>query len=111
MADRNELRKPGLGEMNLGSLAGAVVGSVGGLFSVGIPPAIVFHDMQALFQTPKIAVICFVIAGAMGWLIGGQMGPVFGRRYNTPWAEIAGGGAGGIIPVLMVLGWSYSMVT
>ena len=97
--------------MNFGSLSGAVVGSVGGLFSVGIPPAIVFHDIQALFQTPKLAVICFVIAGALGWLIGGQLGPVLGRKYNSPWAEIIGGALGGLIPVAMVLGWSYSMVT
>ncbi len=111
MAQGDDFRQPALGEMNLGSLAGAVVGSVGGLFSVGIPPAIVFQDIQALFQTPKLGVICFLIAGVLGWFIGGQVGPRVGQRFGSPWAEIVAGAVAGLIPVALVLGWSYSMVS
>ena len=34
------MRKPGFGETSLGALMGAVVGSIGGLFAVGIVPTI-----------------------------------------------------------------------
>lgn len=111
MADRNDFRPPGSGQMNLGSLAGAVIGSVGGLFSVGIPPAIIYRSLQALFETPKIAVICFVIGGALGWMLGGLIGSLIGRKFGTPWAELAGGAIGGVLPVVMILVWSYRMVT
>ena len=40
--------KPGLGEANLGALVGAVVGATGGLFAVGIAPAIMAKNAALL---------------------------------------------------------------
>jgi len=37
--------RPGLGEPNLGALVGAVVGAIGGLFAVGIAPAIIDRNL------------------------------------------------------------------
>ncbi len=111
MAEGDNLREPGMGEINLGALAGGVVGSIGGLFAVGIPPAILFRSLHALFSTPKLAVICFFIAGILGLLIGGQIGPRIRRISPNPWAELAAGAAGGLIPVIVVLVWSYHMAT
>jgi hypothetical protein len=33
-----QMLKPPLGEYNIGALAGAVVGSIGGLFAIGVVP-------------------------------------------------------------------------
>lgn len=111
MAERNNFPRPDLGQVNLGALAGAVLGSIGGLFSVGIPPAIVFRDVRALFATPTLGVISFIVCGLLGWLLGGQVGPWFGRKYQSIQAEFISGAIFGAIPVVMVLVWSYWMVT
>jgi hypothetical protein len=100
------------GDINLGAVGGGVVGSVGGLFAVGIPPAVVLRSLQALFSTPKIAIICFFIAGIAGLILGGQLGiQLRKRRALSPKAELIAGGVAGLIPVILVMIWSYHMVT
>jgi hypothetical protein len=111
VAGPGEFRGPDLGRLNFGAVSGAVVGSVGGLFAVGIPPAIVFRSIQAMFSTPKIAVICFVISGVIGMMLGGVVGAWVSRRSFSQWPEVVAGGVCGLIPVIAVLWWSYVMVT
>jgi hypothetical protein len=105
------MRKPGLGESNLGALAGAVVGAIGGLFAIGIAPAIIGRQLALLFHTPILALICWLISGPVGWLIGGQLGPRFGDTFQSERAEIAGGILGGLVPVVLIALWGWYMVT
>lgn len=106
-----ELRKPRLGETNLGALAGAVVAAIGSLFAVGIAHAIVERDVRMLFATPLVAVICWLVSWPVGWLLGGQTGPRLTRRIRHPRAELIGGALGGLVPVLLVGIWAYYMAS
>ncbi len=103
--------KPSFGESNLGALVGAIVGATGGLFAVGIAPAILERKLAMLFLYPAIGFICMLISGAIGWLLGGQIGPRFGDKYNTQTAEITGGAIGGMIPVILIACWGWYMKT
>ena len=98
---------PGLGQSNLGAVVGAVVGATGGLFAVGIAPAIMAKNPALLFLHPMLGVIGMFIGGPIGWLAGGQIGPWFGDKFRTQRAEIAGGALGGLVPVVLIalLGW------
>src|SRR5262249_49396069 len=90
-----KMRRPSFGEANLGALIGAIVGATGGLFAIGIPPAILLRDPARLFGTPILAVISFLICGCSGWLIGGQLGPRLGEISNSRRGETVGGVLGG----------------
>ena len=105
------MRKPALGQASLGALAGAVVAAVGGLFAVGIAPAIVGRHAALLFATPRLGLLCWLISGLAGWLIGGQIGPQLGDRFNNQRAEILGGALGGVIPVTVIALWGWYMIT
>jgi uncharacterized membrane protein len=100
------LRKPGFGETNLGAVAGVIVGSVGGLFSVGIAPAIMSRNIALLFATPVFSLISWIICLVCGWLIGGQLGPRLGARFKSERAEIVGGALCGLAPVILIIAWS-----
>jgi len=104
------MRKPGLGETNVGALAGAVVGGVGGLFAVGIAPAILEGRISQLFGTPILSLISWLICLPLGWLLGGQLGPVAGQIFRSAGAEVTGGVIGGLIPVTIVALWGWYMV-
>jgi len=103
--------KPSFGESNLGALVGAVVGATGGLFAVGIAPAILERNLATLFSFPWIGLVCMVISGAIGWLLGGQLGPRLGDKYNTQRAEITGGAIAGLVPVTLIALWAWYMKT
>jgi hypothetical protein len=99
--------KPGLGESNLGALVGAVVGAIGGLFAVGVARAILSHNLAYLVGTPLLGTLCMLVSGPIGWLLGGQIGPRFGDKYNTQQAEMIGGALGGLIPVVLLALWAW----
>ena len=103
--------KPGLGELNLGALVGVVVGATGGLFAVGIAPAIMARNLALLIGYPRVGVLCMVVSGLMGWLLGGQIGPRLGEKYNTQKAEMTGGALGGLVAVLLTALWGWYMKT
>jgi hypothetical protein len=106
-----QMRKPPIGEYNLGALAGAVVGSIGGLFAIGLPPAIFHRNLAFLFATPILGLICGLVCGVVGWFIGGQVGPRLGEKYGSQQAEIVGGALAGLIPVAGIVLLSCYMTT
>jgi hypothetical protein len=108
---RPQMRKPSVGEYNLGAVAGAVVGSIGGLFAVGLPPAILARNPAFLFETPILALICWIVSGLTGWFLGGQVGPRLGEMYRSQQAEIVSGAFTGLIPVVGIFWWSWHMAT
>jgi hypothetical protein len=106
-----EMRGPSIGEYNLGALAGAVVGSIGGLFAVGLPPAILARNPALLFGMPILGLISWLVSGLLGWFLGGQVGPRVGEKFDHPQAEIFGGALAGLVPVVSITLWSWYMVT
>ena len=104
------MKRPPFGEANLGALSGAVVGAIGGLFAIGIGPAILGKSVALLFGTPILALVCWFVSGPIGWLIGGQVGPRVGQKFNTPRAELVGGAIGGLVPVVLIAIWGWYMV-
>jgi hypothetical protein len=106
-----DMQRPTVGQANLGALVGAVVGAIGGLFAVGIAPAIITGNLARLFAYPKIGVICWLASGAAGWLLGGQIGPMLGDKFNHNRAEVVGGALGGLMPVIVIALWGWYMWT
>jgi hypothetical protein len=104
------MRSPSFGEANLGALAGAVVAAIGGLFAIGVGPAIIGRSLALLFGTPILGLICWLVSGSVGWVIGGQVGPRLGYRFQTPRAELVGGVLGGLVPVILIALWGCYMV-
>ena len=100
------MRNPSFGEVNMGALAGAVAGSFGGLFAVGIPPAIVGRSLTYLFSAPIFALISWVFCFFVGFLLGGQLGPRLADLMKSDRAEIVGGAIGGLVPVVLSSLWS-----
>lgn len=105
------MRRPSFAEANMGALVGAIVGATGGLFAVGIAPAVIDRNVALLFDTPILGLICFTISGPLGWLIGGQLGPRLGDRFDPRRAEVVGGVLGGLVPVTLIALWGWYMVT
>jgi hypothetical protein len=95
----------------MGALVGAIVGAIGGLFAVGIAPAVLSRDPTKLFSYPKIALICFLVSGTVAWILGGQIGPRLGELSNARRGEIIGGILGGLLPVAAIGWWGWYMVT
>jgi hypothetical protein len=106
-----QMRKPSIGEYNLGALAGAVVGSIGGLFAVGLPPAILARNPALLLGTPILGLISWLVSGVLGWFLGGQVGPRLGEKYDSQQAELLAGALAGLVPVVCITLWSWYMVT
>jgi len=90
-------------------MVGAIVGSVGGLFAIGLVRAILLHNLAFLLGTPILGLICFFLCGVAGWVLGGRIGPWLGQSLNSPKAEVLGGAIGGLIPVLGTATWAWSM--
>ncbi len=95
----------------MSALVGAIVGATGGLFAVGIAPAVIGRNLALLFETPILGLICFFISGTFGWLIGGQIGPRLGAKFDPRRAEVVGGVLGGLVPVTLIALWGWYMVT
>jgi hypothetical protein len=95
----------------LGGLVGAVVGSLGGLFAVGLARAIIKGHIADLFGTPILGLIGFLVSGGTGWLLGSQIGPRLGQRFNSQRLEIIGGAIGGLVPAVLIALWGWYMVT
>ena len=90
---------------------GAVVGSIGGLFAVGIVPTILYKNIAYLFGTPILALMSWLTSIIVGWFMGGQIGPRLGARFRSQRAESIGGCIGGLIPILIIVAWSWYMTT
>jgi len=90
-------------------MVGAIVGSVGGLFAIGLVRAILLHNLALLFSTPILGLICWLLCGAIGWVLGGQIGPWLGQRFYSLKVEVLGGALGGLIPVLLIAIWAWYM--
>jgi hypothetical protein len=105
----DQMRKPPLGELNLGSLVGAIIGSIGGLFAIGVVRALLGRNVALIFSTPILGLVSWLICGIAGWLIGGQLGPRLGEKYYSQRVEMVGGALGGLVPVLLVAIWALYM--
>jgi hypothetical protein len=105
------MSKPPLGEYSLSALVGAIVGSIGGLFALGLPRAILGRNAALLFTTPLLGMICWLVCGPVGWLLGGQIGPRLGERFRSASAEIFGGVLGGLMPVVLIAVWGWWYIT
>jgi len=92
---------------DLGALAGAIVAGVGGLFAVGVARAVIYKDFSVIFRFPMLGMVCLLLSGPIGWLLGARLGPLLGERFHSRACEITGGIFGGLLPVCAVLflGW------
>jgi hypothetical protein len=101
------MRKPRFAEANLGAMVGVGVGAVGGLFALSIARAIIWHDAGLLLATTFLNVVCWLISGIAGWLVGGQLGPRLQPLLPAGRGEVIGGVLGGLAPVIFfaLLGW------
>jgi hypothetical protein len=99
--------KPTLGQANLAALIGMVIGSILGLFALGLVPAIITRQPGFLAIAPKLNIISFFICGGVGWVLGGQIGPRIYHLFGPKNAHIIGGVIGGLAPVIAVaaIGW------
>lgn len=97
-------------EANLGALVGVVVGATGGLFAVGIAPAIVLRNAAELVSTPVLGMIFMLLGGPIGYFIGGQIGPRLEGWLGEQRGNIFGGVIGGLIPVVSVALWGWYMI-
>jgi len=101
------MRNSDFGRPNLGGMAGAVVGAIGGLFALGLIPAILTGNIRLMFDTPILNLFCWMISLPMGWFIGGFIGRPLGNRFRSERAEITGGVLGGFVPIILIafFGW------
>jgi hypothetical protein len=104
-------RKPPVGEANLAALIAAVIGSIGGLFALGLIPAIVSRNPQFLALAPKMNVISFFLCGVIGWFLGGQLGPRLQGASGEKNGCIIGGIIGGLVPVLSIAAFGWYLAT
>jgi Na+/proline symporter len=96
-----------IGQANLAALIGGSIGSITGLFAMGIVPALMERELQRLMTQPNLSLFCFFIGGVVGWLAAGQIGPRLEKPRAIQRAHIVGGIIGGLIPFvwLVLLGW------
>jgi len=96
-----------MGEANLAALIAAVIGSIGGLFALGLIPAIIARNPQFLAAAPTMSVFSFFICGGIGWFLGGQIGPRLEGTFGIKRGNTVGGIIGGGIPVMTIaaIGW------
>jgi hypothetical protein len=105
------MMKPQLLQPSLGAIVGTIVGSIGGLFALGIAPAILTRDPSMFRATPVLSVICWLVSGGVGWVLGGQLGLRLNERFDHRNAEVTGGIVGGLIPIVLIALWGWYVVT
>jgi hypothetical protein len=90
-----------------GALTGAIVAGVGGLFAFGVARAVVYQDLSLMFRLPMLGMVCLLISGPIGWVLGGRLGPFLARKLRSRSCEILGGIVAGLLPVgvVLFLGW------
>lgn len=105
-----QMNQPPIGQANLAALIGGSIGSITGLFAIGMMPAILEGDVRRLMLYPNLSLFCFFIGGGIGWLVGGQIGPRLEKPRALQRAHIIGGILGGLIPFagLVLAGWLLS---
>jgi hypothetical protein len=101
------MKPGGLWEPNLGALIGTSIGSISGLFAIGIMPAILEKNAGLMIAHPSIGLCCFFLGGACGWLAGGGLGAKLARPPQTQSGYVLGGLIGGSLPfaAFVLLGW------
>jgi hypothetical protein len=102
---------PKIGEANLAALIGAVIGSTGGLFAVGIVPAIVSGRPQYLIAAPTFSILCFFGCGVIAWFLAGQIGPRLARLLGERNGNVVGGLIGGLLPLAALAYWGWRLAT
>jgi hypothetical protein len=105
------MRKPDIGEPNLGAMVGAVVGAVGGLVALAMPLAIMRGDIKALSEARTLGLVGCLVSSTVGWFLGGQVGPWFEGRLSERNAGIIGGILGGLVPVAGFAFWGWYLAT
>ena len=105
------MRPPPEGKSQIGAVSGLVVGAIGGLFALGLAPAILERNPTFLFATPMLSLVSWVVSGFSGWFLGGLIGRVMGKLFKSVKAEATGGAFGGLIPVLAIAWLGWYMVT
>ena len=93
----------------MSATVGAIVGSIGGLFAIGMVRAVLGHNLALIFSFPLLGLLSWIVCGAAGWVAGGQLGPRLGEKFRSQNAEILGGALGGLLPVLLVALWAWWM--
>ena len=104
-------RKPPFGEANLAALIAAVLGSIAGLFALGLIPAILARNPHFLAAAPTLNVVSFFLCGGAGWVLGGQIGPRLVEPFGEKRGFIAGGIIGGVIPVMAIAAAGWYLAT
>lgn len=104
------MKEPSFGKENLGAVIGAVIGSVGGLFAVVIPLAILTRSLQALSAARTLGLISFLVCTPVGWFAGGYISHALTKGIGAQKAGIVGGILGGLLPVTGFALWGYYMI-
>jgi hypothetical protein len=101
------MNQPSIGQANLAALIGGSIGSITGLFAMGVVPALMEKELQRLMTQPNLSLFCFFIGGTVGWLVAGQIGPRLEKPLTIQRAHIVGGIIGGLVPFVgfVLLGW------
>lgn len=94
-------------ETTLASMIGSILGSIPGLFAIGVIPAILEREPRLVLAHPTIGLLCFVVGGVFGWFVGGSLGWRLGKPHGTPQSQVTGGVIAGTLPLIafLVLGW------
>ncbi len=93
-------------------MAGAVVGAIGGLFALGLVPAIKTKDIGWIIGRPTLLnALAWLVSLPIGWVLGWAIGRPLGNKFRSERAEIAGGVVGGLLTMGIIAGYGWYLVT